>query len=101
MRKRASFIIWTMVVLVLLSGCGVTKSQFREPSYTQPVKSGTVLRQYVLDPSLEEKILALDPERITERDIREVLSQAPAPRIVNIHGGIYPVYLCMESFSQF
>lgn len=92
---------WMMVVLVLLSGCGVTKSQFREPSYTQSVKSGTVLRQYNLASPLEDEILALDPERVTGRDIREVLSQAPAPRIVNIHGGIYPVYLCMESFSQF
>jgi hypothetical protein len=101
MREKTSFIVWTMVAMVLLSGCGVTKSQFREPSYTQSVKSRTVLQQYVFDPSLEEKILALDPERVTERDIREVLSQAPAPRIVNIHGGIYPVYLCMESFSQF
>jgi hypothetical protein len=65
------------------------------------VGEGTVLRQYVLDSSLEEKILALDPKRVMESDIREVLSQAPAPRIVNIHGGIYPVHLCMESFSRF
>jgi len=100
MRKNPLFIFLTLATLVLF-GCGVTKSGFREPSYTQPVERGTVLWQYVLDSSLEEKILALDPEKVREHDIREVLSHAPAPRIVNIHGGIYPVYLCMESFSQF
>jgi len=101
MKKNAYAILLTMAALVLLSGCGVTKSQFREASYTQPVEKGMVLRQYTLDPSIEEKILALDPERVKEDDIREVLSHAPAPRVINIHGGIYPVYLCMESFSQF
>jgi len=49
MRKKASFIVWTTVAMVLLSGCGVIKSQFREPSYTQSVKSRTVLRQYAAD----------------------------------------------------
>lgn len=101
MKKNVYAILLTLAALVLLSGCGVTKSQFREPSYTQPVERGMVLRQYTLDPSVEEKILALDPERVKESDIREVLSHAPAPRVINIHGGIYPVYLCMESFSQF
>ena len=101
MKKNAYAILLTLAALVLLSGCGVTKSQFREASYTQPVEKGMVLRQYTLDPSIEEKILALDPERVNESDIREVLSHAPAPRVINIHGGIYPVYLCMESFSQF
>jgi hypothetical protein len=102
MRKNASLIILAMVALSFLSGCGgIPLSQFREPSYTQSVGEGTVVRQYVLGSALEERILALDPERVTESDIREVLSHAPAPRIVNIHGGIFPVYLCMESFSQF
>ena len=102
MRKNASLLFLTVTALVLLSGCaGIPTSPLREAIYTQSVREGTVLRQYVLDSALEEKILALDPERVTESDIREVLSRAPAPRIVNIHGGIFPVYLCMESFSRF
>ena len=43
----------------------------------------------------------MNPERVTDQEVREVLSRAPAPRIVNIHGGIYPVHLCMVSFSEF
>ncbi len=49
----------------------------------------------------EDKILALDPLHVSERDIRDVLSHAPAPRIINIHGGIYPVHRRMISFSDF
>ncbi len=101
MKKNACSILPILLALLLLSGCAATKGQYREPGYGQPVEKGSVLRQYVLDPSTEEKILALDPNRVSESDVRELLSRAPAPRIINIHGGIYPVYLCMESFSQF
>jgi hypothetical protein len=59
-----------------------------------------VLRALAIDPALEERILALDPERIDERDLR-VLVAAPAPRIIGVHGGVYPVHLAMESFAQF
>jgi len=71
MKKNTYVILLTLAALALLSGCAVRKSQFRELSYTQPVEKGTVLRQYTLDPSMEEKILALDPERVKESDIRE------------------------------
>ena len=37
---------------------------------------------------MEEEILALDPEHITEKGVREILLRAPAPRILTIHGGI-------------
>ena len=50
---------------------------------------------------MEERILAIDPSQITQADVKEVLAISPAPRIVNIHGGIYPVHVIMESFSEF
>src|SRR5580704_11452195 len=34
-----------------------------------------------LDAATAERILALDPESISEQDVREVLTRAPAPRI--------------------
>lgn len=48
-----------------------------------------------------EKILALNPEQVTERDIREVLAHAPAPRIIMLQGGLVPVQIAMKSFSKF
>lgn len=56
---------------------------------------------FAFPPELQEKILALDPDHVTGQDVRDILSRAPAPEIINIHGGIYPVYLAMKSFSEF
>jgi hypothetical protein len=50
---------------------------------------------------LAARTLALDPERVSDTDVREVLAKGPTPRIVLIHGGIYPVHLVMQSFGEF
>jgi hypothetical protein len=52
-----------------------------------------------LDAETEARILALDPERISEREVRDVLSQAPAPRIINLQGSV-PV-ITMAPFAEF
>jgi hypothetical protein len=101
MMKRTTFFPVVLVLVALVGGCATSKYSYREPAYTEPVEKGLVLRQFSLDPSLEEKILAMNPERVTGEEVRDVLSRAPAPRIINIHGGIYPVHLCMVSFSEF
>ena len=51
--------------------------------------------------NLKTESSSLDPEKVTERDIREVLSKTSAPRILNINGGIILVYTRMISFSKF
>lgn len=54
-----------------------------------------------MDPVLQARILALDPGHITDQDVRQVLVHAPTPRIILLHGGVYPVYLVMASFGHF
>ncbi|MEO6788360.1 MAG: hypothetical protein ABI318_19730 [Chthoniobacteraceae bacterium] len=49
----------------------------------------------------ENRILALNPEHVTDYDVRNVLAGVPAPRIINIHGGIAPVQKRLTSFSKF
>ncbi len=91
-------------LFIFISGCATTTSTeytYTTTAYKDEIKAGTALGQYNMDPALEEKILALDPENISEKNINETLSLAPAPRIINIHGGIYPVHLLMISFSDF
>lgn len=61
----------------------------------------SVLRSAPMDRALEDRILALDPQKISAADVRDTLSKAPAPRIFLIRGGIYPVYLAMESMGAF
>lgn len=101
MRKTVLRACALLLVAVLLSACGGSRYSYRLDTYLGPVEQGTVLRDTAIDESLEEEILALDAEQVSDTDVREVLSQAPAPRIINIHGGIYPVHLAMKSFSRF
>ena len=49
----------------------------------------------------EDRILALNPDRISDADVRNTLAAGPTPRIVLVHGGIAGVYLMMESFGKF
>ena len=51
--------------------------------------------------ALRERLLALDPEHVSDQDVQRVLAKGPTPRIVLLHGGIYPVHLLMESFGRF
>ncbi len=52
-----------------------------------------------LSPEREDRILELEPGNISERDVRDVLSHSPAPRIINLNGSLPLV--SMDSFSRF
>lgn len=55
----------------------------------------------VLDSGLEDRILALDPEHISEQDVRTTLAAGPTPRIILVHGGVLGTNLLMTSFGRF
>ncbi len=100
-RRYFSWAFVLIIVMIFFIGCAPNGYVRPERAYPLTVESETVLRAVEIDPALEEPILALDPEHISGEDVSKVLSHAPAPRIMKIHGGIYPVYLVMESFSRF
>jgi hypothetical protein len=52
-----------------------------------------------LDPTTEDRLLALDPERISPEAVREVLARAPAPRIIGLQGSV-PI-VTMAPFAEF
>jgi hypothetical protein len=93
----------TLAVALLVSACAAVPSPTGTDAaaYAQPVQGRSVLRRAAYDRGIEDAILALDPENVSERDVRDVLAAGPTPRIVGIHGGIYPVHLVMESFGRF
>lgn len=101
--KHTGMLMFLLSLLVAVAGCSTTApvSSRQTPVHDAAVKKGTVLEKFDLDPELAGKILELDPENISEGEIQDILSRVPAPRILNIHGGIYPVYLLMISFSEF
>jgi alpha-beta hydrolase superfamily lysophospholipase len=89
-------------VVLLLAGCAASPPVTdRARLEAQRVDKGSVLAEARFAPGLQNKVFALDPERVSDADVRTVLAAGPTPRIVNLHGGIYPVHLVMESFAQF
>ena len=50
-------------------------------------------------PELEVRILALNPHAVSEREVAEVLSKCPAPRVFSFNGSV-PI-VTMESFGRF
>ncbi|MEP7328862.1 MAG: hypothetical protein ABI777_06600 [Betaproteobacteria bacterium] len=54
-----------------------------------------------VDKALAARIMALDPDRISDADVQQVLRHGPVPRIMLLHGGIFPVHLSMTSFGNF
>jgi hypothetical protein len=92
-------VVSLVLIISLFTGCATYHR-----SSLPPTKAKAAEQQFhlpSLSRDLEDKILALDPLHVSGRDIRDVLSHAPAPRIINIHGGIYPVHTRLISFSEF
>lgn len=100
-RRTILHLCITVLFSLALISCALHRYSYREATYEKPVVPGTVLNNFHIRKDLEDRILALDPEAVSGQDVAEILSHAPAPRIMNIHGGIYPVHLLMESFSKF
>ena len=97
LRIRTLALIATAACVLAAGGCATHPAKAPEPA---PV-ANSVLRSLALDRALEDRILALDPERISEEDVRTTLAAGPAPRIILLHGGVYPVHLVMVSFGRF
>jgi hypothetical protein len=92
-----------IVIILALVGAGcatVGPPPAPPPSYAQQPENLSVLRGIAIEPLLEDRILALDPEHISAADVA-TLAAGPTPRVMLLRGGVYPVYLAMESFGEF
>ncbi len=99
--RVAARLLWILFA-VLVAGCAaMPPTTERARLDAQTIEKGSVLAQMQAAPALQNRIFALDPERVSDDDVRTVLAAGPTPRIVNLHGGIYPVHLVMESFARF
>jgi len=87
-------------IALALSGCATAPLQ-PPGEDLRAATAGSVLRSLSIDRAVEDRILALDPMRIGDDDVRNVLSKGPTPRIFEVHGGVYPVHVLMESFGEF
>jgi hypothetical protein len=94
---------WLLMLAFALAMGGCASLSPADPALVEARSSAPepVLRTLVVDPQLEARILALDPEKVSDDEVRKLLAAGPTPRIVTLHGGIYPVHLLMDSFSRF
>jgi len=99
--KNSFNAILTLIAAVLLAGCGNIHRQGLALPLAHQVERVSVRHEVGLPRELENRILALNPTNVTAQDVRDVLSLSPAPRVVNIHGGIAKVIPRMISFSEF
>ena len=83
------------VLLIALAGCA------SPPITPEANVAANPATRWTIDPALQARLLALDPEHISDRDVRDTLAKGPTPRIMLLHGGVYPVHLVMESFGEF
>jgi hypothetical protein len=86
---------------VVLAGCGKYHRQGLEGARLRQAEGAFTGAPPTSSPQLEDRILSLNPTNVTAQDVRDVLSHAPAPRVVNIHGGEARVIPRMVSFSEF
>jgi hypothetical protein len=97
MKKLHSRVLSFGLALALaLAGCATPPAPVEQTTAAR----APAARALTIDRALEERILALDAEHLSADDVR-TLAQGPAPRIILLHGGIYPVHLLMVSFGRF
>jgi hypothetical protein len=93
-RIRQLTLATAFLCLLFAGGCATP------PAAPTPA-GAAVVAALKLDRALEDRILALDPDHITPDDVKNTLARGPVPRIILVHGGIFPVHLFMESFGEF
>jgi len=90
-----------LTVAWLLAGCGNYSRSGLEPEKAMAISAMLRTQAAPMTPERENKILALNPERVTGPDVRNILGGTPAPHIFLIHGGQAVVIPEMIDFAKF
>ncbi|MEO8536427.1 MAG: hypothetical protein ABI533_02795 [Betaproteobacteria bacterium] len=96
--RRIAITSFTLAALVL-AGC--MSQPFDRSAADRAAAGAPASTRWTTDAATAARILALDPDHVTDRDVRETLAKGPTPRIMLLHGGVFPVHLVMESFGEF
>lgn len=100
-QSLARVAVLALLLCGILFGAGCVSRREVDPARAREIAAIWHAREFKLTPELADRILALDASRVSEADIRDVLSRVPAPRIIKIRGGTRIVYRRMASFSEF
>lgn len=100
MKDRTLILILACAGL-LVSGCAAGNRPRHADLRIDDGESTAMRRVKKLSPEIKTRILSLNPERVTEEEVRDLLSPTAAPQVISIHGGIFPIKTGMNSFAQF
>ena len=101
MSARNARRILCLGLALLTTGCARLNLHPLKPDEAAEVERTAINGIYKLTRDAENRILALNPNDVTDADVRGPLKDAPAPRMINIHGGIRPVHLITAAFAKF
>ncbi len=101
MNPRISSAFAALGAVLITSGCAKIDLVPTDRTTALAMEQSTGKASLHMSREQENRILGLNPERVTASDVRNVLAGAPAPHIINIHGGITPVQKRLTSFSKF
>jgi len=97
-RKVVAPVAACALAALVLTGCATPRSA---PGSSGAPPIATAREAPALTPALEARILALDPDHITDQDVRTTLAAGPTPHIILLHGGVYGTHLLMMNFARF
>lgn len=88
-----------LLALAAAAPSGCENYVYTEPGYAVALAPGAVASALKVDPTLAKSILALDADRLSEADVRNVLARGPAPRVIALQGS--SAFVTMEPFTRF
>jgi pimeloyl-ACP methyl ester carboxylesterase len=101
MNSRIASAFAALAAALITVGCAKFDLAPTDPTAAAEIERSTSKVSLHMSREQENRILGLNPERVTDYDVRNVLAGAPAPHLINIHGGIAPVQKRLTSFSKF
>jgi len=101
MSNRGALALCYLSTALLVTACQIHRPQTPGMACLGQAGTTSLVREFGLANETVDRVMALDAEHVTEKDIRDVLAGSPAPRIINIHGGLLPLQGSMTSFSEF
>ncbi len=101
MKARIFYMIVALAAVLLGAGCGKVDLKPVSGAQAMGIEQSLPSPLGRMSAAQQSRILSLNPEHVSDYDVRNVLAGAPAPRIINIHGGIATVIKRLESFSRF
>jgi hypothetical protein len=100
-RAHALRVLVALAFAAAVAGCATRAQLPPDVAALARPAPGSVLKSVPLDSAQEDRILALDPEHVSDEDVRNTLARGPTPHVILIHGGVYPVHLAMASLGRF